>query len=113
MPVVYLNQRARGAASVSIDDAAAVRAGVRYLANLGHRRIGFARAENRMGFSYSAVERIDGFRAEQAASRGARSPTSWSSPRRTCVTATGCSAGCWPADRAAHRADGRLRRAGR
>jgi len=67
MPVVYLNQRARGAASVSIDDVAAVRAGVRYLANLGHRRIGFARAENRMGFSYSAVERIDGFRGEQAA----------------------------------------------
>ena len=68
MPVVYLNQRARGAVSVSIDDVAAVRAGVRYLANLGHRRIGFARAENRMGFSYSAVQRIDGFRAEQAAS---------------------------------------------
>jgi LacI family transcriptional regulator, repressor for deo operon, udp, cdd, tsx, nupC, and nupG len=67
MPVVYLNQRARGAASVSIDDVAAVRAGMRYLTNLGHRRIGFARAENRMGFRYSAIERIDGFRAEQAA----------------------------------------------
>ena len=67
MPVVYLNQRARGAASVSIDDVAAVRAGMRYLANLGHRRIGFARAENRMGFSYSAIQRIDGFRSEQAA----------------------------------------------
>jgi len=67
MPVVYLNQQARGAVSVSIDDVAAVRAGVRYLANLGHRRIGFARAENRMGFRYSAVQRIDGFRAEQSA----------------------------------------------
>jgi DNA-binding LacI/PurR family transcriptional regulator len=67
MPVVYLNQRARGAASVSIDDAAAVRAGVRYLANLGHRRIGFARPENRTGFSYSSIHRVDGFRAEQAA----------------------------------------------
>jgi DNA-binding LacI/PurR family transcriptional regulator len=67
MPVVYLNQRARGAPSVSIDDVAAARAGVRYLANLGHRRIGFARAENRMGFEYSAIERIDGFRIEQAA----------------------------------------------
>lgn len=67
MPVVYLNQRARGAASVSIDDVAAARAGVRYLVNLGHRRIGFARAENRMGFGYSAIERIDGFRIEQAA----------------------------------------------
>ena len=67
MPVVYLNQHARGAASVSIDDAAGVRAGMRYLANLGHRRIGFARAENRTGFRYSAVERVDGFRREQAA----------------------------------------------
>ena len=67
MPVVFLNQRTRGAASVSIDDAAGVRAGVRYLANLGHRRIGFARAENRTGFRYSAVERVDGFRGEQAA----------------------------------------------
>jgi LacI family transcriptional regulator, repressor for deo operon, udp, cdd, tsx, nupC, and nupG len=67
MPVVYLNQRARGAASVSIDDAAAVRAGMRYLTNLGHRRIGFARPENRTGFSYSSIQRVDGFRSEQAA----------------------------------------------
>lgn len=67
MPVVYLNQRARGAPSVSIDDAAATAAGVRYLANLGHRRIGFAHAENRMGFAFSAVDRIDGYRAERAA----------------------------------------------
>jgi LacI family transcriptional regulator, repressor for deo operon, udp, cdd, tsx, nupC, and nupG len=67
MPVVYLNQRVRGAPSVSIDDVAAVRAGMRYLANLGHRRIGFARAENRAGFRYSASERIEGFRAERAA----------------------------------------------
>lgn len=67
MPVVYLNQRARGAASVSIDDAAAVRAGMRYLTQLGHRRIGFARAQNHTGFSFSAIARIDGFRSEQAA----------------------------------------------
>jgi DNA-binding LacI/PurR family transcriptional regulator len=66
MPIVYLNQRARGAASVAIDDAAGVRAGMRYLANLGHRRIAFARVENRVGLRYSAVERIDGFRSEQA-----------------------------------------------
>lgn len=67
MPLVYLNQRVRGAASVSIDDAAAVRAGTRQLLNLGHRRIAFARAENQMGFSYSAAKRIDGFRAELSA----------------------------------------------
>lgn len=67
MPLVYLNQRVRGAASVSIDDAAGARAGTRQLLNLGHRRIAFARSENRMGFSYSAGERIDGFRDELAA----------------------------------------------
>lgn len=67
MPVVYLNQRARGAPSVAIDDVAAARDGVRYLANLGHRRIAFARSENRVGFTYSAVSRVDGFRAELAA----------------------------------------------
>ncbi len=67
MPVVYLNQRVRGAASVAIDDAGGVRAGTRHLRNLGHHRIAFARAENRIGFSYSAAERVDGFRAELAA----------------------------------------------
>jgi DNA-binding LacI/PurR family transcriptional regulator len=67
MPIVYLNQHARGAASVSIDDAAGVRDGVRYLVNLGHRRIGFARLENQTGFRYSSVDRVEGFRREQAA----------------------------------------------
>lgn len=67
MPMVYLNQRVRGAASVSIDDAGGVRTGVRHLLNLGHRRIAFVRAENRIGFTYSATERVDGFRSEMAA----------------------------------------------
>lgn len=67
MPVVYLNQQARGAASVSIDDVAAARSGVRYLGNLGHRRIAFGRTENRMGFGFSAIERVDGFRRERSA----------------------------------------------
>ena len=67
MPVVFLNQRVRGTASVAIDDAGGVRVGVRQLRNLGHRRIAFARAENRIGFDYSAAERVDGYRAEQSA----------------------------------------------
>ena len=61
---------------MSIDDVAAVRAGVRYLANLGHRRIGFARAENRAGFSYSAVAAVDGFRSRAGRGRGRRPRTS-------------------------------------
>ena len=56
---------------MSIDDAGGVRAGLRYLSHLGHRRIGFARAENATGFRYSAIERVDGYRAEQAAAGGA------------------------------------------
>jgi DNA-binding LacI/PurR family transcriptional regulator len=63
MPVVYLNQRVRGVPSVSIDDAAGTRDGVRHLRNLGHRRIAFVRPENRTGFRYSAIDRVDGFRA--------------------------------------------------
>ncbi len=66
MPVVYLNQRVRGAPSVAIDDAGGVRVGVRQLRNLGHRRIAFAQAENRIGFDYSAAERVLGYRAEQS-----------------------------------------------
>lgn len=63
MPVVYLNQRVRGVPSVSIDDAAGAQDGVRHLMDLGHRRIAFVRAANRTGFSYSAIERIEGFRS--------------------------------------------------
>jgi LacI family repressor for deo operon, udp, cdd, tsx, nupC, and nupG len=67
MPVVYLNQRVQGSASVSIDDAGGVRAGFRQLRNLGHRRIAFAGSENQLGFTYSAAERVEGYRAEQTA----------------------------------------------
>jgi LacI family repressor for deo operon, udp, cdd, tsx, nupC, and nupG len=63
MPVVYLNQRVRGVPSVSIDDAAGTRDGVRHLRSLGHRRIAFVQPENPTGFRYSATDRVDGFRA--------------------------------------------------
>jgi LacI family repressor for deo operon, udp, cdd, tsx, nupC, and nupG len=66
MPLVYLNERVRGSASVSIDDARGVRDGVRQLRNLGHRQIAFARAENSIGFDYSAAARVDGYHAEQS-----------------------------------------------
>ncbi len=67
VPVVFLNQRVRGVPSVSIDDAAGARDGVQHLLDLGHRRIAFVRAENRLGFSYSALQRIDGFRSAMSA----------------------------------------------
>jgi LacI family transcriptional regulator, repressor for deo operon, udp, cdd, tsx, nupC, and nupG len=67
IPVVYVNERVRGMASVAIDDVSATRAGVRHLINLGHRWPAFIRVENRTGFTYSALSRLDGYRAELAA----------------------------------------------
>lgn len=67
VPLVYLNQRVRGVPSVSIDDVAGARDGVRSLLHLGHQRIAFVRMQNQVpGFSYSAIRRIEGFRAAMA-----------------------------------------------
>jgi DNA-binding LacI/PurR family transcriptional regulator len=67
VPLVYLNQRVPGSASVAIDDIEATRQGIRHLVNLGHRRPAFAHIDNRSGFTYSALRRLDGYRAELAA----------------------------------------------
>ncbi len=66
MPLVYVNQQVEGSPSVSIDDAAATRLGIRYLVNLGHRWPAFAQVDARIGFTYSALGRLDGYRAELA-----------------------------------------------
>lgn len=73
MPVVYLNQRVKGSPSVAIDDVAATRLGIRHLINLGHRWPAFVRVINVAGFSYSALARLDGYRAELSAA-GAAEP---------------------------------------
>ena len=67
MPLVYLNQSVPGAVSVSIDDVAGARTGVRHLLNLGHRRIAYVRTDAQVGFFHSASQRADGFHAELAA----------------------------------------------
>lgn len=67
MPVVYLNQRVAGAASVAIDDLAAARTGARHLLDLGHRRLAFVAGPGQAGFVHSAALRVDGFRAELTA----------------------------------------------
>jgi len=64
MPLVYLNQQAPEAASVSIDDVAGSRMAARHLLNLGHRRIAFVQADSADGFFYSASSRVQGYRAE-------------------------------------------------
>lgn len=74
VPLVYLNQRVRGDPSVSIDDVAGARDGVRALLHLGHRRIAFVRSSARApGFRYSADRRIEGFRGAMAEA-GVREP---------------------------------------
>ncbi len=50
VPVVYLNQRVEGSASVFIDDAAAAATGARHLINLGHRRIAYVTTRDPAGF---------------------------------------------------------------
>lgn len=67
MPVVYLNQRVKGAPSVAIDDEEATRLGIRHLVNLGHHWPAFVQADNKAGFAYSALGRLDGYRAELSA----------------------------------------------
>jgi DNA-binding LacI/PurR family transcriptional regulator len=62
VPVVYLNQRVEGSASVFIDDVAAAATGARHLINLGHRRIGYVTTRNPEGFTFSAARRFDGVR---------------------------------------------------
>lgn len=69
LPLIYLNQRVRGAASVSIDDLQAARTGTRHLIQLGHRRIGFVTTLHRSGLTHSAADRVHGFRAELAVAK--------------------------------------------
>lgn len=67
MPLVYLNQRADGEASVSVDDRAAARAAARHLLELGHTNIAYVRAHVPPGFSWSSTDRYDAFGSEMAA----------------------------------------------
>ena len=74
VPLIYLNQRVRGAASVSIDDLEAARKGTRHLIDLGHRRIGFVTTLQPSGLVHNAADRIHGYRAELARSKLGRDP---------------------------------------
>jgi DNA-binding LacI/PurR family transcriptional regulator len=67
LPVVFVNQRASGAASVSIDDAAGATVATQHLINLGHRRIGYVGSASVPGARPSSAKRQSGFRAALAA----------------------------------------------
>ena len=62
MPVVFVSQHMPGRAGVRVDDVAGARRGTQYLVNLGHRRIAFVQTDSGKGFSYSAQERVEGYR---------------------------------------------------
>ena len=62
MPLVYVNQRVRGAAAVSIDDAAGAAGATRHLLSLGHRRIAFVGWAHAAGTHPSSLDRLSGYR---------------------------------------------------
>ncbi|TJZ59392.1 LacI family transcriptional regulator [Streptomyces piniterrae] len=62
VPLVFVSQHAPGRASVYIDDAAGARRGMRYLLNLGHRRIAHLQSAAVDSFVWSAYDRLVGYR---------------------------------------------------
>ena len=79
MPLVYVNQRVRGAAAVAIDDAAGAATATRHLINLGHRRIAFVGWLHTGGVHSSSADRLAGFRQARREAGIWRRPTSRSS----------------------------------
>ena len=66
MPLVYVNQRVRGAAAVSIDDAAGAAVATRHLLSLGHQRIAFVGWAHAAGTHPSSSDRLSGYRQVMA-----------------------------------------------
>ena len=66
MPLVYVNQRVRGAAAVSIDDAAGAAGATRHLISLGHQRIAFVGWAHAAGTHPSSSDRLSGYRQAMA-----------------------------------------------
>ncbi|MFG2894115.1 LacI family DNA-binding transcriptional regulator [Streptomyces sp. NPDC048248] len=62
MPVVFVSQQMAGRAGVRVDDVEGGRHGTQYLVNVGHRRIAFVQTDSGKGFSFSAQERVEGYR---------------------------------------------------
>jgi DNA-binding LacI/PurR family transcriptional regulator len=69
LPVVFVNQRAPGAASVSIDDVAGATVAAQHLINLGHRRIAYVGSGYAEDARPSSANRLAGYRAALAAAK--------------------------------------------
>ncbi len=63
VPLVFVNQRHRGSASVAIDDVAGATAAAQHLVNLGHRRIAFVGHTHDPAARPSSARRVDGYRS--------------------------------------------------
>lgn len=82
MPLVFVNHRVAGAASVAIDDAAGAMVATQHLINLGHRRIAFVGIRHEPGLRVSSAARLAGYRqAMKAAKVAARDQLLISTPR--------------------------------
>ena len=82
MPLVFVNHRLSGAASVAIDDAAGAMIATQHLINLGHRRIAFVGIRHEPGVLVSSAARLAGYRqAMKAAKVAVRDQLLISTPR--------------------------------
>ena len=69
LPLVFVNQRLAGAASVSIDDAAGAAVATQHLINLGHRRIAYVGLRHEPGVRVSSAARLAGYRQAMKAAK--------------------------------------------
>ena len=69
MPLVFVNQRQVGAASVAIDDAAGAEVATQHLINLGHRRVAYVGYAHDPSARPSSARRLTGYRTAMTTAR--------------------------------------------
>ena len=69
MPLVFVNQRHAGSASVAVDDAAGAEVAAQHLLNLGHRRVAYVGYAHDRSARPSSARRLIGYRTAMAAAR--------------------------------------------
>jgi DNA-binding LacI/PurR family transcriptional regulator len=69
MPLVFVNQRKAGSASVSVDDAAGAEVAAQHLVNLGHRRICYVGFAHDPSARPSSANRLVGYRRVMTAAK--------------------------------------------
>ena len=69
MPMVFVNQRRAGSASISVDDAAGAEVATQHLLNLGHRRMAYVGFAHDPAARPSSANRFAGYRRAMAAAK--------------------------------------------